>query len=390
MPVAAPLGGDAQEDESIRRRQAEFQRLLTVRAGLLTEHNQASKEAQDIETALTATGIALATVQKQIATEQASLAALDKAIANLNAQYNTVNNAATRSLLEAQIISSQTQYRTQTANLEKIQQKAAMYENDIKTFTTKQAEAKKRLDGLSDKGYRVWKDWLALVDPLDRYTRREHEAAIPFFTATIQADARNGGALLARGVAYMRIGKTQEALDDLDAAIRLGEPYLEQALPIRGRLLVSLDRERDGMLDFAQAVKLHKANGMLYVHRGLVYWAQAKYPLAEKDFREASRLGDAEADSLRLLALRYAASPDPLVKDGKKALEFAKRACTLTNDQDWRALVALAAAQAEGGDFEGAMKTVDRALPLAVGDNRKLCQEHRELYASGKPLRTMP
>jgi predicted Zn-dependent protease len=60
-------------------------------------------------------------------------------------------------------------------------------------------------------------------------------------------------------------------------------------------------------------------------------------------------------------ALLFATSPDPAVRSGREALALAKRAAEDGDYQESSALYALAAAQAETGDFAGAEATAEDA-----------------------------
>ena len=83
-----------------------------------------------------------------------------------------------------------------------------------------------------------------------------------------------------------------------------------------------------------------------------------------------------------------ATCPDARYRDGKLAVESAQRACELT---DWRKpgeLEVLAAACAEAGDFESAVKWQQKVLALTDEPaGVKSCQQRLVLYLAGKPFR---
>ncbi|HXI61204.1 MAG TPA: hypothetical protein VNF70_00785, partial [Pyrinomonadaceae bacterium] len=77
------------------------------------------------------------------------------------------------------------------------------------------------------------------------------------------------------------------------------------------------------------------------------------------------------------------------IRDGKKAVEFARKAAELTKWEDANVLDTLAAAYAEVGDFEEAIKWENKALSLpelTKGDEEKVRQRLR-LYAERKRYR---
>ena len=128
------------------------------------------------------------------------------------------------------------------------------------------------------------------------------------------------------------------------------------------------------------------------------------WPQTEKDSADWLGLGD-EARALAVydeLARIYpdlveahsrsawlrATSPDAKHRDGKLAVESARRACELT---DWRnpdELEVLAAAYAEAGDFGSAVNWQGQALALALDPaDRESRQQRLAMYREGKPCR---
>jgi protein O-mannosyl-transferase len=97
---------------------------------------------------------------------------------------------------------------------------------------------------------------------------------------------------------------------------------------------------------------------------------------------------------LEMGALLFATSPDSSVRSGREALDLAERAATASDYEDAFALYALAAAQAEAGDFAGAESTARGALdeidePLETQLARSLAASV-VLYEQKKPLRLRP
>ena len=92
-----------------------------------------------------------------------------------------------------------------------------------------------------------------------------------------------------------------------------------------------------------------------------------------------------------VLAKVYSSHPDDSIRDAQQALILASRACELTRNSHPDALDALAAAHAEGGNFQEAVKVAQLAIEvarkrkaerIAAAINRRL-----RLYEAGKPFR---
>lgn len=89
------------------------------------------------------------------------------------------------------------------------------------------------------------------------------------------------------------------------------------------------------------------------------------------------------------LARLLATCPDDKARDGKRAVEYATTACERTGWKDPMYLDTLAAAYAEAGQFEEAVRYQTRALedPTLKGDLRKAARQRLELYRQKKPFR---
>lgn len=86
------------------------------------------------------------------------------------------------------------------------------------------------------------------------------------------------------------------------------------------------------------------------------------------------------------LAEILATSPDPELRDGKRAAQLGRAVVEATNEENVGALDIFAAALAESGDFVGAMLYSQKALALAeereMTDNANAIRMRRELYTA--------
>ena len=86
-----------------------------------------------------------------------------------------------------------------------------------------------------------------------------------------------------------------------------------------------------------------------------------------------------------------ATCPDARHRDGKKAIESATKACELTAWMDPTALSTLAAACAQAGDFDAAVKWQSKSIDLFTDAKDKQDQPSRlKLYQRKRPYRDTP
>lgn len=148
---------------------------------------------------------------------------------------------------------------------------------------------------------------------------------------------------------------------------------------------------QQGKVEQAQEVlkKIENTEGNLGVGvafmSGYILQQQGDLAGAAKVFEKA--LGKAESNPLFLNAYAWllATSPEDGVRDGAKAVKLALRASELTGWKEAAYVDTLAAAYAETGDFESAVKWQSEAVNLGLKDKGVL--DRLELYKQRKPFR---
>src|SRR6185369_3457009 len=107
---------------------------------------------------------------------------------------------------------------------------------------------------------------------------------------------------------------------------------------------------------------------------------------ALKWYRKAASAGDLAG--LQAAAWLHATSPRAEARDGRSAVEFARKAAAATKHKDARVLDTLAAAHAEAAQFGKAITAEKEALALAQDeDEKKDYQSRLKLYQANFPFR---
>ncbi len=178
-----------------------------------------------------------------------------------------------------------------------------------------------------------------------------------------------------------------KAIAEYNEASRLDPTY---AMTYNNRGLVWYEKSEydKSIVDFNEATRLDPKLADVYYHRSLVRYEKGEYPEVIADCNEAVRRDSELARAYDLRAWIWATSSDERVRDGKRAVESATRACELT---DWRkasSLRALAAACAEVGDFDAAVKWQEKDLELSTdGSDHEPSRERLALYKAKLPYR---
>ncbi len=121
-----------------------------------------------------------------------------------------------------------------------------------------------------------------------------------------------------------------------------------------------------------------------------IYWAErGRHAAALTAYEQAIKSDPDGFLALDRLAWLLATCPEDRIRDGKRAVELAKRACELSSSEVATCVETLAAAYAEAGDFEAASDTQRKAIGmLSTKDPRSEPYRSRlELYVSHKPYR---
>jgi tetratricopeptide (TPR) repeat protein len=145
-------------------------------------------------------------------------------------------------------------------------------------------------------------------------------------------------------------------------------------------------------LDYCtRAIEARPNEATAYDQRGDLYLLLGQWNEAISDFTKAIELGSDNFSVLNEIAWLLATSQEYGLRDGKKAVEYATKACELTDWENPMIVDTLAAAYAEVGDFTEAVKWQKKAVEfLSEEDPHGILggvELRLKLYEAGKPYR---
>ncbi|MEO6808320.1 MAG: tetratricopeptide repeat protein, partial [Isosphaeraceae bacterium] len=134
--------------------------------------------------------------------------------------------------------------------------------------------------------------------------------------------------------------------------------------------------------------RIDPRDAIVFIKRGYVQYARKEYVKALADYNEAIHLNPKSANAFGVQAWIWATCPDETVRNGKKAVESATRACELNEWNVANDFDTLAAAYAEIGDFDKAVEWQEKAIANSAKNNgNPKGMERLELYKNKTPYR---
>ena len=131
-----------------------------------------------------------------------------------------------------------------------------------------------------------------------------------------------------------------------------------------GIALAADGKDDEALVAFSAALRQQPRNGTALYNRGMVLERKGGARAAIADYREAVAINPENPKMLNSLAWLLATAQDGALRNGKDALAAAEKACELTHRMQPTTLDVLAAALAENGRFDDAVKAGQDALKL--------------------------
>ena len=251
---------------------------------------------------------------------------------------------------------------------------------------------------------------------------RKDEATVHFRQA-VQINPRFAPAQDNLGLALFQMGQTGEAIIHLQQALQI-DPKNAEIHDHLGNMLLNLGRNDEAIIHFQQALQINpqdadaendlgftlfqngqKDEAIAHLRKALQINPQdaklennlgfALLQIGQKDeamvrFRRALQINPRQPEIQATLAWELATSPLASLRDGRQAVELAGQANQAAGEQNPRFLRTLAAAYAEAGRFDDAVRSAKKARVLAQAtgqsDLTEQLDDQLKLYQAGLPF----
>ncbi len=219
--------------------------------------------------------------------------------------------------------------------------------------------------------------------------KKAYDLALKDFETALRLAPNVGGIYQERGLVRTAQKEYDKALEDFNKAIRL-DAKSAAGFEGRGAAWVGKKEYDKAIKDFTEAIRLDPKSASALEQRGGAWEKKADYAKAMDDWNAALKLEPKRASAHNGRAWLLATCPDAKCRDGKQALESAQKACELSEWKEANHLGTLAAAYAEQGMFDEAVKWEGKAQEKLAADapEKEEARKRLELYREKKPYRS--
>jgi tetratricopeptide (TPR) repeat protein len=227
-------------------------------------------------------------------------------------------------------------------------------------------------------------------DPLTReyalLRRHDCSAANSEFSNFLSANPNDARALAGKADALVCLEKYDDAIANYSRAIDLDSKWFDYFG--RGIAYKAKGDQTKALQNFDKGIAIAPTVPALYVYRGAVLNARGDASGARADFDKVSALVSDNRDGFNRYGWTLATSRVSAYRDGATAVQYATRACEQTSWKDANVLDTLAAAYAEDGKFDQAVKWQTSALEVGGDFDRDDFEARLAMYRKREPFRS--
>ena len=191
-------------------------------------------------------------------------------------------------------------------------------------------------------------------------------------------------------------GKINEALAVIDRVIA-ADPSDWRSYFLKSTVLVLAKRDDEALKQIDTSINLARKSNVSPALLAQLYSSKARSCIdygraeeAKRSLEQAVRLQPKDPSTLNALAWLLATSRERGVRDGRRAVALAQRACELSQWKNAFSIDTLAAASASVGNFSNAVKYQELAISRLDPADRKAqaggMGQRLQQYSNGRPL----
>ncbi len=215
------------------------------------------------------------------------------------------------------------------------------------------------------------------------------EKAIADYSHALNLDRDHFHALNNRGLAHTSLKLYDRALLDLQSAILLN-PKFAEAFNNRGVVYLEKNQTDAAIKEFSTAIDLYPRYLTAYRNRAVALQKKREHKKVLADLSKCVTLAANDEEVLNDYAWFLATCEDAKLRNGEKALEYARAAGKLSDFKTWNVLDTYAVAHAETGQFAEALKWGRKALAAAPAESKAEVQRHMAAFRRRRPFREEP
>ncbi|MGB8412533.1 MAG: hypothetical protein WCE23_06880 [Candidatus Binatus sp.] len=215
--------------------------------------------------------------------------------------------------------------------------------------------------------------------------RHDCSAANSEFSAVLATEPNDARAISGKADALVCLEKYDVAIADYSRAIELDPKWFDYLG--RGVAYKAQGDQSQALRNFDEGIAINPTVPALYIYKGAVLNARGDASGAQADFEKVSSLISNQPEIFNRYGWTLATSPIAAYRDGSAAIQYSQRACELTSWSRGPVLDTLAAAYAEAGQFDEAMKWQTSAVQLDR-DADKDYEVRLAMYRRREPFRS--
>jgi Flp pilus assembly protein TadD len=247
--------------------------------------------------------------------------------------------------------------------------------------------------------------WLTHVDAdgndtpavlLEHFTTADRAANIPEFVnvrpeqfAEIRQEFADYYTHYRAGALYERRHEYAQAIEEFHKALNEKPSHVE-SLYLLASCLARIDKEKEAIPYARRAAMLSPKSGTVHGLLGALLSSTGRHGEALTHLETAFAANPGDVTIASNLAWVLATSPEKMNRNGHRAVKLAERACKATAYKSPPLLDTLAAAYAQTGQFDQAIRTTLQAIEIVRGNPKAstaTLESRLKLYRAGRPYR---